>query len=1080
MLLLATSLKATLRQPIKIILFVTLIGLTTFAFTTRAFEGLIVDREILRLSEKYNAVAILVPLEDWEWDVSEVRELLNVSPLVYYTESLRVIPGVMEGIYTPDIDGRSPFPNRLFVYGTLLNKERLQLEMRHSEFYDLIDFSFPHWQYMDIYFFEIEVDTVKASLPEYVQEGDVLPFFLLSYQGMKADVYNSVQIGQRYLVSGQFGYNLILPRAYFGGIPPGISPTDLSESYGLELLLRPLTKDGLYFYEALHGDSVSVAEINHQIEILNNNIHTIFLRTVKDMRTLPDAKMSIFLTEGRFIDCEDYQEERRVAVIRAEFAELRGLSIGDTINVDMRRTPFAEYLIMHDTIRGFPIPGVGRLYNANLYLEYLQDESFEGRIVAGAAGARYDTFGNRAPWNDGILHNGVFYFDIRRLDEIMSLEMATGYITDIATDRGWESAVINKAWMDAEIITEAFEIVGIYGRIDHLNTLVTLSQNNVFIPDSVTPSSWEQQTLYRNLSIMLTHPGKEGEFTLRYQGLLEDMGFWPIFLDSGWSSFNATTEPIRNSIVIGVLIGVIPAWFFAINQAKNTIANIEGAIFERISITSLLLTISALLGLLFIFSAVELSKLSDSSVLELLQGNISKKKPKKRFAKRNSSSSVEELALNDFSKTKFNIAVFSQKPTDKTSSLSTMYMVRTIMRYILRKPISSAISIGVAMGFVLVLSQMLVSIEENLEQVDWLYKTTIVTGAIVAEPSAVVGNEAPISHGVLYSILEMELDGVISNDGELVKTFVNEYYAEGQHLMTMVAIESELPESETFFVEVISFEHILGFSIKEIYEELHGVEFQIEYMNGFDSLKFWDNCSNGALILVSHGFMNQWNVSLGDYLGFIADAAFQPNSRDVKFYQIVGVFDNTGDRRFITNLPNLQNHVGSSLRYDYAQFQLVPSLNRDLEEFRQRVTEIVEQTDPRLIFILRDHILREVVEPLEQNITTMKVLYPIILVLSIFISIGSTALLLLSTMKDVAIMRSLGMTKRHVMLTLGAKHKFLCVIGIVIGGIIAVVNVGSVNVFAAGLYLIGCILTTLVFMIIVLKKKPMELLQVVD
>ena len=99
-----------------------------------------------------------------------------------------------------------------------------------------------------------------------------------------------------------------------------------------------------------------------------------------------------------------------------------------------------------------------------------------------------------------------------------------------------------------------------------------------------------------------------------------------------------------------------------------------------------------------------------------------------------------------------------------------------------------------------------------------------------------------------------------------------------------------------------------------------------------------------------------------------------------------------------------------------------------------------------------DIILRGVVEPLEQNIIMIETLYPIILVLSGFIALGLTILLLLPSMKIAAIMRAIGMSKWRVMVLLGVEQKALCIMGMFLGMLGCLIAFGWVNLLGIALW----------------------------
>ena len=70
--------KSTLRQPVRTLLLLLLIGFVSFAFISRAVEYLVVSRETDRLAGYYRAIGSLEPEDPDAWDVTE-----GASPLLY-------------------------------------------------------------------------------------------------------------------------------------------------------------------------------------------------------------------------------------------------------------------------------------------------------------------------------------------------------------------------------------------------------------------------------------------------------------------------------------------------------------------------------------------------------------------------------------------------------------------------------------------------------------------------------------------------------------------------------------------------------------------------------------------------------------------------------------------------------------------------------------------------------------------------------------------------------------------------------------------------------------------------------------
>ena len=250
------------------------------------------------------------------------------------------------------------------------------------------------------------------------------------------------------------------------------------------------------------------------------------------------------------------------------------------------------------------------------------------------------------------------------------------------------------------------------------------------------------------------------------------------------------------------------------------------------------------------------------------------------------------------------------------------------------------------------------------------------------------------------------------------------------------------------------------------------------------------------VIVIAASLLEYLGLDLGDYLGLVRGEQIRTRARDVGFYKIVGAFAATDlDIQLITPLVHLNNHLGDLLMLERAEFALNPQLNRELAIFRQEIAQIMGETDtrififpdiitreeviiPQLFFFLNDHTLQEVVVPLEQTITMMETLYPIILGLSGLIAVGLTALLLLPLTKEVATMRALGATRRHVMIMLILEQKVLCLLGLGMGALIAIFAYGWANLFDAVLYLLGCLVAAIIFSVILVNRKPLELLQV--
>jgi len=175
-----------------------------------------------------------------------------------------------------------------------------------------------------------------------------------------------------------------------------------------------------------------------------------------------------------------------------------------------------------------------------------------------------------------------------------------------------------------------------------------------------------------------------------------------------------------------------------------------------------------------------------------------------------------------------------------------------------------------------------------------------------------------------------------------------------------------------------------------------------------------------------------------------------------------------------------------------------PAKNRELDDLAAAMHEIAAAIPaidsgfffnfvPRTVIrgIVNDGELRQVVEPLEQNLRLMQVLYPLTIVLSALTGTGLAAIIMLQNAKNAALLRILGSPKRTSRGVLCVEQVILCFVGVIIGllalGIInaditAVWNVNTL--LCATLYVFGVSLGSVCGSVSITSKMPLELLQV--
>ena len=173
----------------------------------------------------------------------------------------------------------------------------------------------------------------------------------------------------------------------------------------------------------------------------------------------------------------------------------------------------------------------------------------------------------------------------------------------------------------------------------------------------------------------------------------------------------------------------------------------------------------------------------------------------------------------------------------------------------------------------------------------------------------------------------------------------------------------------------------------------------------------------------------------------------------------------------------------NNLYYSVAEFSLDPALNRNLDAFRTSAEQILENDTKSLLslnLVIWDEELRMVVQPMEQNLTLMRVLYPIAQAVALLAAGAVALLLLLQEAKTAAMLRILGIPTRTVQRMLGLELLTVGLAGISVGVLIAV-GLGKWSTqlpLCAAIYMLGLALGTITGCIVITRRKPLELLQV--
>ena len=128
---------------------------------------------------------------------------------------------------------------------------------------------------------------------------------------------------------------------------------------------------------------------------------------------------------------------------------------------------------------------------------------------------------------------------------------------------------------------------------------------------------------------------------------------------------------------------------------------------------------------------------------------------------------------------------------------------------------------------------------------------------------------------------------------------------------------------------------------------------------------------------------------------------------------------------------------------------------------------------------LYDEELNMVIKPMEQNLSLLRILYRIAIILSLVIGLGLSVLLTLQNAKNASIMRVLGTTKKRTLAMLCAEQIVVCLFGLAAGiCVIAFAGWGvEPSALSTGLYFLCTLIGAVAGGILVAYRPPLELLQ---
>ena len=1042
---------STLREPVRTLFLLLLVGLISFAFISQAVGHLVVTREMDRLAGYYRAIGSLEMInpnitysstdpayEEVKSTESEPRTyedhtpegiaLVADSQYVAFEDQRRYCPGVLQGVYNADVDGHSSMSSfsdirisDVLVYGKLSSKCFAPSASDRPDEYHLM----------------VNVDQVEAGYPEYVQEGSNIRLrWLVEDPSEAVALYDSLQVGKRYFFRAYYNYRLdatLNKKVAWEGAPNN-------------LVLKPLNDRGLWFQPMEPGvgadfSNPALAELVEELRATEENRHTMWVMSTKDMSAIPIVQAvfkQYYLTNGRWLNREDDIKGNRVCAVSHDFAQLRGLTVGDTITLKFRVQPRSYFPYVE------PRPD-GRW---DAWQDYeTHTEEFEivciyGRFPTRSVYSINDINCIYVPnscmppqYGDSTKGGTTAYSFILRSPEDGDAFLSEN--REALAELGLRATLVDTGWEKFYAAVVPMRQAAATGTV--IFTLVLV--------------------LAMALVAFLYLRQRQRDFAiLRSLGVPERI------------AIRQTLQPIARVGGSGVLLGGAAGWAYALVKAISTLASFHGV--QGIGASALLSFIWFVIlcilsfALLMAFVHAGLSVIARRPVLELLQG-VARQAGGRRQVNAGLMLEHAEEASHVL-QPPFAAQTPSVSETPGSSSPPGFpQAARYVLRHIRRAPLKSILTVTVALCFTFALGWMNWTIELNEAELDQLYRATQVEAEIMKGDASRIAYGGYIGHRVVDEIM--------------ASGFVQESYVEGAALVPSVAATTDGVEDADRTIRDIllrSFDQPKQFFAKK------GTNAIVRYADGWDETLFSQDWSKEELkpVLLPVYSLPRLRLRSGDHVSINSS-----NGRVTGDFVVAGYYAGTieGDGIAPILLPTsaLQQLEKDQLQYAVAEFVFDPARNRELPEFRARMDTLFVGNELTLLFW--DEELTEVVEPLEKNLSLMTLLYTVTVIVSVLIAAGLATLLLFQSAREAAIMRVLGTTKSRARAMLCGQHLLLCLVGLVVGlSILVALRQDVVAVLqgpalvCAGLYFAGASGGALYSAIAVTNRMPLELLQV--
>jgi len=1123
-----------LRQPLRTILLILLIGLATFAFFLRTAEFLVVRNQIAELGALYRPIGVLRH-EDYWGDVSTAVELLNENPAVDFIDKRVGVEGILTDMYSPDIAGMAPWvphEERQRITEAVVSATIEEIwvhEETPTRDNDQAGLTF--W-------FRLRINDVYAGFPEHViSGGGAWMTHFVPYGDDITFLRYLVVDGAVHLFRGSF-YMTLYEGSTTASIPSRRNPSTF--------LLQPLYEDGP-FIKTLYAPDLSQAFLGISDEetlesLFNQYFIEIGIQRARSAASTPSDGIHTLLD---FISLEEFWMWTMDFENTVDYSDLIPPHIQEEIEIIERstRTVYLQTTRDMTVLPTFQQGAPFRLNISNPVGQYLHMLS-RGRLLT---------------YYDYVNANPVAVIDsrfrwIRDVDVGDTIEVKIPLEQAIVGLTRHHREFIVRGEPGAEYYVLELEIVGVVFDFFAADPHVpgTTTSAFIYIPESVLPEGltisspppgiipgWNYENHVPSVwyNFVLADARTEQAFYLHYSPLLRDLGvdlvmfetrpgdFWAVadpmllmvtfnavvfwivlllvlalvvflFLSQrrrdiaiqqaiGFTSKRVVLRLVAALIIFGIpsiVLGGYLGWHIAVETTTYTLEPIAQMIPGFVPDSGLTWIWFVLMGAVVLILATVMLVggalyMTSFPILSQLQGVFSK--PKKIRKKSSPITIREDEDVADlpmyFLLPKSNFE-YSTKDSMKGN-------LRWVVRQVRRSPLKSALGLGITLFFILIMGWLYESITRADGNVDELLLTTTVTGEVLTQPFHVTNRGHVLTGMPRYLVMAIQggsyFDNYIMASGH-ARSFIMPTQPGGFPTNWYNYIDYD--RSLTVGQNIHTLDTLYAFNNYEMFLEENYLEgfsgLEIDFSYGYDWSDFVFGPGDYIPLIVPESLLAKRDIGLGDtvYLGF---TTYNVHAMDYAYAKVIGMHN-----MFVTPpaareaafmpLDALEYIMNWVVMYNDFRFTVDPIYNHDLWEVIGFINRFAH-------FRIWDESLNHIIGIARQTLLLLELIYPIALGASVIIAGGLSMLLMLQNAKSAAILHVVGTSKKKTMLMLLAEQFVVCLGGAIPGllalGLMGVTFDGALFM-AIGLYL-GCVaLGAVTGAVMIINHPPLALLQV--